>query len=909
MSLYKYIFIAFLFASCQLGFGQLIPEGYSVTDYPIDYDQPVGIHFDDEDKMYVWEKKGRIWIEKDGVKNNQPLLDIKAEVGNYTDLGLLGFALHPDFYNNGYFYVYYFLDLNYYDYFGTDDYSESNNDNEHASIMRLTRYTADPTKDYEEIIPGSRKILIGENLENGIPVLHSSHTGGAILFGSDGTLLVSTGDGSTFEAFYGGGGPPFLGEKVEEGLQRNIIDEKEEVGCYRPQILDNLNGKILRINPDTGKGVSSNPFFDPENPNADRSKVWVLGLRNPFSVNLRPNTGSTNPDDALPGTLYIGDVGSSKSEELNIVRTGGKNFGWPVYEGFKRNNSSESWSQINQYHENPLNGESGCNQYFKFSDLIKNYQFGQINFPNPCDNSKEIDDEITYYHEFPEMAYHHLDIGGGMETFVLNSDGEKIPTSYKDANSPIQTSIEDWAGNCIISGGFVDSELWSQEYKGAYFMSDYDHTWVRYAFFDDNDNLLSIEPFYQDSMFPIHYIKYNEKDGCLYVSSIEHGLRKICYEGNVPPIAKYNIDQYYGPSPLTVNIDANESYDPDGDEFYFRWIFEGDTINTGPEFSYEFEGQNNEPAKYTVTLFLRDTVGKTTSEEIEIWTDNSPPEVSIVGLENNSLYSIAGINQFDLQSQVADSEHEQDQLEYQWTSILKHNNHQHSENAGSDTGLTWTLAPIGCDGEKYNYQIVLTVTDPLGLTGTDQVEVFPNCDNPFFELISFYGSPGDNQVELNWEVNDLDGIDYFELYTQYNDQPLTKVDDIDAEFGESFYQSIHTLTSIPDLISYKLKIVSSEGVEVWSEPIFFDKNEIRKSSSFFSPQPATNQLFVNFYGVLSSATLRIYNSIGQEVMEQDYNLVLKKQYEIDITEWMRGVYYYQIESGEYIESGSILVVK
>jgi glucose/arabinose dehydrogenase len=77
----------------------------------------------------------------------------------------------------------------------------------------------------------------------------------------------------------------------------------------------------------------SNPFYATANPGSVRSKVWALGFRNPYRMAIRPGTGSSNPADGNPGVLYVGDVGWTASEEINVVRKPGMNFGWPLFEG------------------------------------------------------------------------------------------------------------------------------------------------------------------------------------------------------------------------------------------------------------------------------------------------------------------------------------------------------------------------------------------------------------------------------------------------------------------------------------------------------------------------------------------------------------------------------------------------
>jgi len=84
--------------------------------------------------------------------------------------------------------------------------------------------------------------------------------------------------------------------------------------------LDSLSGKILRVDPITGKGLSDNPFYNGD-ADSNRSKVYDYGLRNPFRFAFQPGTG----------TLFIGDVGWNTWEEINRGR--GQDFGWPYYEG------------------------------------------------------------------------------------------------------------------------------------------------------------------------------------------------------------------------------------------------------------------------------------------------------------------------------------------------------------------------------------------------------------------------------------------------------------------------------------------------------------------------------------------------------------------------------------------------
>jgi glucose/arabinose dehydrogenase len=127
----------------------------------------------------------------------------------------------------------------------------------------------------------------------------SSHSIGQLKFGLDGSLYVTIGDGTSY----------------------NEVDPRSA----RVQDVDNLSGKLLRINPITGQGYADNPFSN-GNLDSNRSKVWSLGIRNTFRFTINPTTG----------TPYLGDVGWTTWEEVNVA-TKGANFGWPFFEGPTQN--------------------------------------------------------------------------------------------------------------------------------------------------------------------------------------------------------------------------------------------------------------------------------------------------------------------------------------------------------------------------------------------------------------------------------------------------------------------------------------------------------------------------------------------------------------------------------------------
>ena len=150
------------------------------------------------------------------------------------------------------------------------------------------------TVDFNE--PPAGILPNGENLQDFLAADSASHTVGSVEFGIDGALYVSNGDGASY----------------------NQVDRR----AVRVQDIDNLSGKVLRIDPLTGAGLSNNPFYEAANPFSNRSKVYQYGMRNPFRIAVHP----------LTGQLYVGDVGWGTWEEINAGAPG-SNFGWPYYEG------------------------------------------------------------------------------------------------------------------------------------------------------------------------------------------------------------------------------------------------------------------------------------------------------------------------------------------------------------------------------------------------------------------------------------------------------------------------------------------------------------------------------------------------------------------------------------------------
>ncbi|WP_168194028.1 PA14 domain-containing protein [Pontibacter sp. SGAir0037] len=701
------------------------PSGFIDEKIGGNWNAAVGMAFSkDGNRMYVWEKGGRVWIVENGQRLPNPLIDISEEVGDWKDHGMLGFALDPNFDSNGYFYLLYAVDRHHLLHFGKSSYSASANEYFNASIGRLTRYTARTSDNKRSTDMSSRKILIGESITQGLPILYTGHGVGSLVFGEDGSLLLSIGDGASAGYIDMGFDPANPNDTyITQALRDGIITQKENIGSYRSQQVDCINGKILRVDPATGNGLPGNPYYNSGSPRSASSRVWVLGLRNAFRFSVKPGSGNAN----FPGILYIGDVGWYVWEEINVATRPGMNFGWPVFEGLEQQEWYFHKQVPNNYAApNPLYGTGNCTQqYFYYGDMIKQVRRTTAPyFYNPCNYNQAIPNSYRLFvHARPAFEWKHSERGGGSRTGIFNGEDAAV-AMIGAANSPV--SGPQFSGSSVTGGVWYTGTDFPPQYRNTYFFGDYVGGWIKNSTFDVDEMPRSISNFKDSDAFVVA-LATNPVSGGIYYIKYATEIHLIRYSsGNLPPKAVATADKLSGASPFTVRFTGSGSSDPEGQSLRYEWNFGDNTpVSTEANPSHTFTASGL--ASFHVVLKVTDAGGLSSTATLLVSINNTAPVVTITSPAQGTRFPLTQNTVYNLTANVTDREHSGSQLQYQWQTVLHHNDHTHPEPIDSKPSTTTTITPVGCDGEIYFYRISLKVTDAGGLTGSSYVDLYPDC--------------------------------------------------------------------------------------------------------------------------------------------------------------------------------------
>lgn len=648
-----------------------LPPGFQENVAFTGLTQPTAVRFSSDGRVFVAEKRGVVKVF-DNLSDPTPVVfaDLNESVYNFWDRGLLGLALHPDFPLTPYVYVLYTYDAEpggpaprwgtpgvYSDPCPTPPGPTSD-----GCVVgaRLSRLTAQGNT-------GSEVPLITDWCQQ-----YPSHSIGSLVFGQDGALYVSGGDGASFTFVdWGQDGNPLnpCGDPPG-GVGGSMTPPTAEGGALRSQDLRTasdpatLDGAILRIDPETGLGLADNPLAGDPDPNARR--IVAYGLRNPFRMTVRPGTNE----------MWIGDVGWGTWEEINRVMVPTaptiSNFGWPCYEGAGRQGGYDG-ANLNL-----------CEDLYKARGAV-------------------VSPFYTYNHSAKVVS------------------GEICPTG--------SSSI---AGMAF----YPSVGPYPSDYRGALFFADYsrDCIWTMFPGPSGIPNPANIQTFAATAANPVDL--QVSPTGELYYVDFDGGtIRRIDpIASNQPPTAVASANPTSGAAPLTVNFDGTGSSDPDpGDSLAYAWDLDGDgqfDDATSPTTTFTYA-----QGAYTATLRVTDEQGASDTDQVIITAGNTPPTAVIELPTPGTTWKVGDAIAFQ-GSATDTEDGNLPPSALSWSLVLQHcpstcHSHPIQDFVGIDQGEL--SAP---DHEYPSYlELRLTATDSGGLTNTTSIRLDPQTVVLTFQTI------------------------------------------------------------------------------------------------------------------------------------------------------------------------------
>jgi glucose/arabinose dehydrogenase len=657
-----------------------LPSGFHESPVLSEVPEPTTMRFAPDGRIFVATKSGQILVYEDiEDESAEVFADLRTEVYDNGDRGLLGLALDPDFAgNHPYVYALYT-----YDHilggqgeegkvprWGSPNTSgdpcpkPGNADVDACPVSgRLVRLTAEGDHAAPSAGAPAEQVLLEDWCQQ-----FSSHSIGDLQFGPEGALYASGGDGASFNnADYGQFGWPRKNMCGDPPGGESLSPPTAQGGALRSQDLrtpadpTTLDGSVVRIDPETGAAWPGNPLSASSDPNARR--IVGYGFRNPFRFTIDP----------AGGEIYVGNVGWDTYEEIDRVPAVGGlpmfNSGWPCYEGPG---------------QNPIYAGLGLN-------LCKSL------YAEP-----EATTQPLFYYK------HHENV---------------VP----------EEACNSGTGSALAGLAFYPGGPYPDSYDGALFFADPVRgcIWVMHPGEDGRPDPLDTTTFMANGgLYPGVDLEVGPEGDLYYVKlfgDTEEGtIHRISYDPNAP-VAELTADKRSGPAPLEAHLDASGSSDPLDGSLSFDWDLNGDG-------SFEIEdGAEQQVTHLNVThnvdVAVRVSNGEKSSvAELTLYPGDTPPVPTISAPAESLEWKVGQEIHFAGSATDADEgPGSMPDSDLYWKTRLYHCPsacHAHPLQVFPATHEGSLLAP---DHDYPSHiEISLTATDARGLTATKSVSIDPH---------------------------------------------------------------------------------------------------------------------------------------------------------------------------------------
>jgi glucose/arabinose dehydrogenase len=660
------------FAAAPAAGGAILPAGFQDSVAIEGLNEPTAVQFAGDGRVFIAEKAGRVKVFDDLADETPTLFaDLRTQVYNANDRGLLGLALDPSFPARPYVYVLYTHDAP----IGGDApvWGEAGQDGDDCPDPpgadsdgcvvsgRLSRLTADGDH------ASAEQVLVEDWCQQ-----FSSHSVGDLRFDAGGALYASGGDGASFlSPDYGQfgfpqenpcGDPPggVGGDQTPPGAEGGALRSQD---LLTPADPTGLNGSIIRVDPDTGEGLPGNSLY--ASPDANARRIVAFGLRNPFRFTIHPETGE----------LYSGNVGWDGFEEIdrfNPTAAQPYNSGWPCYEG----------PAINPLYE--VVGLTLCQSLYdqpgSTSAPFFHYAHGQ---------------GVSSGDECPKAA------GAALSGLAFYGGGS-YPAQYEGA-----LFVADSVRGCM---------------------------WTMLPGADDRPDPSTLTTFRvaDEELYPGVDLELGPGGDLFFLTLFDDSgfgpgaLHRIEYfPGNQPPVARLTVDRQWSPGDLEAEFDASGSSDADGDELTYEWDLSGDGTFGAPTTAATQTQTFTDEENHRVSVRVKDPDGATGIARITVYPGDTPPQLDVVRPTAALRWSVGEEIAFEA-SALDQEDGELPATSFDWSARLFHCPdacHAHPLQAFPAVASGSFAAPD--HDYPAHIELTLTAADSRGLTETETVRIDP----------------------------------------------------------------------------------------------------------------------------------------------------------------------------------------